>query len=235
MEKIILDKVPNDYYYKLLGTGCSGNCFLMKNKLEVFKEFRAQINYLRQLEELSTYKSNIFLFPKKFVFLNTDEDKNFLGYIRNAAKGIEFDSIDESSNFNIILSSMLELEKEMQNLTHQGMLMDDLNQDNLFYEEKNGFNVIDTDFYETTYNDDFKHQYKENLKELSATIIHCLIRYGQFESKELNDAVIKCGAYGNIRPSSLVYEFKEYIRKKTSSEVKTLGDFNKGIELIKVK
>lgn len=235
MEKIVLDKIPESYYYQALGSGASGNCFLMQNKVEVFKEFRAQIKYLSDLENLSIYKSDIFLFPQKYIFLGSESEENFAGYVRKAAVGIEFDSIDESADFNTLVTALSLLEKEIQRLTFEGLLVDDLNQGNLFYSEGSGFNVIDTDFYGVTYDDDFKHQYMANLKELSATVIHCMIRYDKFESEKLKEYIMKCGAYGRMRPSSLVQEFAEYIKKKTSEEVDTLGKFNKGMELIRIK
>ena len=232
MANIILDEIPKSYYTQRLNRGVSARCYVTDTG-DVFKKYYQQIGYVNMIRLLSEFKSDMFVFPRDLVFLRELKDENFVGYLMRFAQGQRFDSLDENIKIRPFIKHMLELEREMLRLTEQGIIMEDLNQGNIFYDKEKGFTVVDTDLFDVTLDDSFKQMYRESIKDLAESVVSQLIGLGRYENKAIQQEVFNCAAHGNIRPSTMLERIIA-ITEQECPKVETLGDFDRNLTLMKV-
>ncbi len=231
MTKIVLDEIPKGFYKKKLNRGVSARCYLTESG-DVFKKYYQKVGYVNLLQMLSEQKSDMFVFPRDLVFLHDTRDENFVGYLMRYAKGVQFDSLDESIKMKQFLRHMLELEKEMLRLTECGIIMEDLNQGNILYDKEDGFTVVDTDLYDITLDDSFKQMYRESIKDLGETVVSELIGIGNFIMPQIQEEVYNCAAHGFIRPTTMLERIIA-LTEPECGKVETLADFERNITLMR--
>lgn len=228
----IFTQIPEGYYHRRLNNGCSATCYLTDFG-KVFKEYPEEYEFLRELEFLTYYQSQDFAFPEEFVFLLEDEKKSLRGYLMKYIEGTTIKTLKDATMLRDFVRALNEFEREMLNLTTQGLLLNDLNQENLIYTPDKKIKAVDTDLYDVTSDDDFSSMYKRNLKELAATIIAQFVGDDNFKNEQLTEYVRKCGAYGRLRSSSLLEILAEEAEKEIKEPVETVGEFKQALRLLK--
>lgn len=228
----IFTQIPEGYYHRRLNNGCSATCYLTDFG-KVFKEYPEEYEFLRELEFLTYYQSQDFAFPEEFVFLLEDEKKSLRGYLMKYIEGTPISTLEDATKLRDFVRALNEFEREMLNLTTQGLLLNDLNQENLIYTPDKKIKAVDTDLYDVTSDDDFSSMYKRNLKELAATIIAQFVGDDNFKNEQLTEYVRKCGAYGRLRSSSLLEILAEEAEKEIKEPVETVGEFKQALRLLK--
>lgn len=228
----VFREIPEGYYRRRLNNGCNATCYLTDFG-KVFKEYPIDYSFLRELEYLSYYKSDFFAFPEEFVFIEGDERKSLRGYLMKYIEGSTVRTLDDAIKLRKFISALSDFEREMLKLTTEGLLFNDLNQDNLIYTSDERLKAVDTDLYDVTSDDDFGSMYKRNLKELAATIIAEFVGMNQFKSVYMRDSVEKCGAYGRLRSSSLLEILAEEAEKEIKEPIQTVGELKGTLKLLK--
>lgn len=228
----IFTQIPEGYYHKRLNNGCSATCYLTDFG-KVFKEYPEEYEFLRELEFLTYYQSQDFAFPEEFVFLLEDEKKSLRGYLMKYIEGTPICTLEDATKLRDFVRALTEFEREMLRLTTQGLLFTDLNQENLIYTPDKRIKAVDTDLYDVTSDDDFGSMYKNNLKELAATIISEFVGDDNFKNEQLTEYVRRCGAYGRLRSSSLLEILAEEAEKEIKEPVETVGEFKQALRLLK--
>lgn len=229
--EIIYENIPQEYYYKELGRGCNGICYLTKDK-NVYKEYYEEINYLDTLKALSGYDSSIFMFPKKLIYLKEISKENLKGYTMNYASGCTFNELSDNIKIKKLIEDIKELEKEMAKLLYEGIIIKDLNPTNLIYNEENGIKVIDTDFYEVTYDDIYSYRRREATIDLASTIISRIITDECYNDNEISKLITKCGGYGQMSNYVLLQEIMKIVENRYGN-INTLGEFKHCMTLTK--
>ena len=228
----IFTQIPEGYYHRKLNNGCSATCYLTDFG-KVFKEYPEEYEFLRELEFLTYYQSQDFAFPEEFVFLLEDEKKSLRGYLMKYIEGTPIKTLEDATMLRDFVRALTEFEREMLRLTTQGLLFTDLNQENLIYTPDKRIKAVDTDLYDVTSDDDFGSMYKDNLKELAATIIAQFVGEDNFKNEQLTEYVRKCGAYGRLRSSSLLEILAEEAEKEIKAPIETVGEFKQALRLLK--
>lgn len=227
MNKIVtLNEVPSDYKYKYLGEGTNGACYLTKDG-QVYKEYKDQGVYDEETERLLELDYPGFTFPKQLIFI----DDIFKGYIKDYAQGKTIESIEQLKDIRKFIEALKEFETNVMDFSYETELyLYDLNLRNLLYNEnKNEIIDIDTDVI-SSFDYHLRNPYFENLKELSNNLEYKFFPI-DYKSSTLNDMKIECIVGGYTRPSKLMeYSIKEMEKE---IEVKSLDDYNKGLNLIK--
>lgn len=234
--KIILDEIPNDFMIKSLGSGVSAECFLTSDN-KAFKKFYGS-NLGSMYKHLTTkdrHKSDIFVFPKTYVFQYNDDPDNFIGYLMEYIDGQKLSELESTTLLRDIISMVSMIEKDMKRLTYEGLMFTDLNTNNIIFKKDKTPKIVDTDLYESTYDDFFGEMYRENIKELSSSIISDVIRGGFTESHDLNGYILDSLVHGSVLPSNVLEEVMLYIKSKTGIDVKTYEEYKNGLKLIKKK
>lgn len=228
----VFREIPEGYYRRRLNNGCNATCYLT-NFGKVFKEYPEEYSYLRELEFLSYYRSDFFAFPEEFVFLESDEKKSLRGYLMKYIEGTTIKNLDDAIRLRKFVSALSDFEREMLRLTTEGLLFNDLNQDNLIYTPDAMLKAVDTDLYDVTSDDDFGSMYKRNLKELAATIIAEFVGVNQFKNTYMRESIEKCGAYGRLRSSSLLEILATEAEREIKEPIQTVGDLKTSLKLLK--
>ena len=164
-EKIILDKIPEEYMVKSLGKGASAECF-PTSEGHAFKKFNSTKDidsFYNIFASKEYYKSDIFVFPHTFVFLGKEEPVNFVGYLMKYIDGVKLQDLESNILIRDLMSAIRQIEIEMKRLTLQGLMFNDLNSRNILFQTIHTPRVVDTDLYEGTYNDMFGDMFKENI------------------------------------------------------------------------
>ena len=228
----IHSEIPQGYYSKRLSNGNNGTCYLTDFDM-VYKEYLYEYEYLKELEYLSYHKSDFVAFPEEFVFIAEKEKNSLRGYLMKYIEGVTLDQLDEATKLRDVIYALNEFEREMLRLTMEGIIFTDLNQRNLIYTPDGLIKAVDTDLYDVTSDDDFKRLYRENLKELAATIISQFVRERSYKNGYMDELIRDCGAYGKIRSSNLLEELSDEARKETKEEIETIGEFKRTLEMLK--
>lgn len=228
----IHNEIPQGYYTKRLSNGYNATCYLTDFNM-VYKEYPYEYEYLRELEYLSHYKSDFVAFPEEFIFLNKDGKPSLRGYLMKYIEGITLDQIDEATKIRDLVNALSQFEREMLRLTMEGVMFTDLNYKNLIYTPDSLIKAVDTDLYDVTYDDDFKRMYRENIKELAASIISQFVHAREFQNSRMGDLVRNCGAYGIIKSSDLIEGLTEEAKKETKEEIETIGEFKRTLQMLK--
>ncbi|MCI7083283.1 MAG: hypothetical protein MR938_01040 [Tenericutes bacterium] len=234
-EKIILDKIPEEYMVKSLGKGASAECFLTSEG-HAFKKFNSTKDidsFYNIFASKEYYKSDIFVFPHTFVFLGKEEPVNFVGYLMKYIDGVKLQDLESNILIRDLMSAIRQIEIEMKRLTLQGLMFNDLNSRNILFQTIHTPRVVDTDLYEGTYNDMFGDMFKENIKELAETIICSVVGYDELESEKMNRYIYQCGCYGMMLPSLLMSELLDYAESTLGIKIETYGDYKNSMKLLR--
>ena len=238
-KEIVIDKIPEDFMYKKLGNGksCSGECYQTKDG-RVFKKYKFPITYYKCLRDISNYyKCNHLVLPEEFYFLKNLSEENLIGYIRQLVTGNTFSNLPDNIQMMKFIKALEFLEREMVVNSSKGLFYVDMNQENMFYTPNDEIKVIDQDLYEIIFSHPYIRPVPDSMKDLACTIISVFFTPQKFTDERIYDKIRKCGAHvgGILRPSQLLEETSELLETECDTSIITLGDFRKGIELIREK
>lgn len=235
-KNIIVDKIPEEYMIKSLGSGVSAECFLTSEG-KVFKKYHDENNrwIYNSHKNKEHYDSRIFVFPEVYVFRESVSPENFIGYMMEYVQGFKYSELESSILIRDLISAVRMIEREIKSLTFQGLMFNDLNKDNIMFRTINEPKVIDTDLYEATYNDMFGDMFKENIKELAETIISDILSSGLLESLKMNRYILDCGCYGMVLPSVMMEELLHYAEQRLETNIISYGEYKNGLKMLKRK
>ena len=233
---IVVDKIPEEYMIKSLGSGVSAECFLTSEG-QVFKKYHSDNNrwVYNSHKNKEHYDSRIFVFPEIYVFKESVSPENFVGYLMEYVNGFKYSELESSILIRDLINAVRRIEREIKRLTCQGLMFTDLNKDNIMFRTINEPKVIDTDLYEATYNDMFGDMFKENIKELAETIISDILSSGLLESLKMNRYILDCGCYGMVLPSVMMEELLHYAEQRLETSIISYGEYKNGLKLLKRK
>lgn len=235
-KNIVVDKIPEEYMIKSLGSGVSAECFLTSEG-KVFKKYHDENNrwIYNSHKNKEHYDSRIFVFPEVYVFRESVSPENFIGYMMEYVKGFKYSELENSILIRDLINAVRMIEREIKSLTFQGLMFTDLNKDNIMFRTINEPKVIDTDLYEATYNDMFGDMFKENIKELAETIISDILSSGLLESLKMNRYILDCGCYGMVLPSVMMEELLNYAEQRLETSIISYGEYKNGLKMLKRK
>lgn len=236
-KEIVIDKIPEEFTHKKLGESCSGECYETKDG-RVFKKYKFPIKYYQSLKSIADfYKCNHLVLPEEFYFLKNMKEENFIGYIRALVTGTTFAHLEDNVEMVKFIRALEFLEREMVANSRRSLLYVDMNEDNLFLTPNNEIKVIDQDLYEIIGYHPYIRPVPDSMKDLASTIIHVFFTGKEFTDSRIHDNIRKCGAHigGVLRPSQLLSETSEILEQDCGTSIRTLGDFRKGLKLVKEK
>lgn len=167
---------------KTICEGIFADIYLLKNgqKFKEYKESIRDISYeyhhVPKRIEKSLYrqvelvKNEIYSFPRKIV-LNGNQ---ICGYLAQYEKGEHFDKIDETLKLELLLKMIEKLEDETINITELGLLIQDIQSQNILI-FSSILKVIDTDYYYFPTDKTYTEILKMNIREIFINIIHILL------------------------------------------------------------
>lgn len=231
-KEVTYSKIPESFYMKKIGSGKTANCYLT-DEGRVYKEFYKKYFFFNKLESLSYYKSDLIVFPEELVYLEANAAKELKGYLMRYIDGEKLINIDDAVKFKDFITSLDSFEREMFRLSRYGILFNDLNEENLMWTTDGQLKAVDTDLSVPTGEDEFGNVGKENIKELAETINGLFKLGSEFKNPELNEAVLKCGAFARMRCSTLLEKIAQEGEKEQKRTIETLGDYKDSIALLK--
>ena len=236
---IVLEtRIPKKYKSKLIGEGTSGSCYLTTFG-NVYKELNQVGRYLYdQIKDLTNYKSDLIAFPKSLIYYKYESKRGFRGYLMDHFEGVTLDYLEGKIDINVFLDHLYKLEEEIKNISKEGIVLSDINDKNMMYDENGGLKLIDTDLYETQLYKDFDKCYEWNMIELFNAIMDFIFftKFVYFDNEKLDDLYRYCGYNGKLKPSEFLYEFVEFVNKNRNTNIKTLSNLrNKGYRYFKFR
>lgn len=232
MEKIlIVDKLP-ETYTSAFSSGLTAECFLMPDG-HVYKRYFKHGKYSTFMKLFVGVENDTFIFPKQLIFLNEETEKNFKGVFTRYIEGSTVEDLSELTNMRDFLNALDIFEKQLLELSRRDVHITDVHSENMIYTKDKRLVAIDTDFYEFEVFYDISNTYKENIKELANYMVCPKFKLANIRDEKLRRLISRCAARGEVKPSHVLEEIKLDIERETKEEVKTLGDFNKGILLLK--
>ncbi len=230
----VFERIPDSYKQKFLGEGASGKCYMTSDG-EAFKEFYGFFNFEHDLQKLSCIDSPSFIFPKTLVYLGSKNPGTLKGYKMDFVNGVMVDQIDKKTKMETIIKSSSKVEDDIRNLTkNHDLLLFDINDGNVIYDENGEFKLIDTDYFEFSSSCDYIDNLKTNFRLWNEFLLYnfgCL--FDIFYKERLNLIFEIAMINGKIPSSHILEEIVEEIRKETKSDVNTIEDYERGIQLIK--
>ena len=232
MEKIlIVDKLPK-VYSSAFSSGLTAECFLMPDG-HVYKRYFKHGKYTPFIKLFAGVENDTFIFPKQLIFLKEETEKRFKAVITRYIEGSTVEELSELTDLREFLNALNVFEKELLELSRRDVHITDIHSENIIYTKDKRLVAIDTDFYEFGAFYDIPDTYKENIKELANYTVCPKFCLSDVRDPKLRRLISKCAARGEVKPSHVLEETKLAIERETKEEVKTLGDFNKGILLLK--
>lgn len=228
--EVIEEKDLNKYKKQQIGKGTSSQCYITDTN-EKFKNFRGPVSYTDSLSFLSTdFTSDIFMFPKRLVYLERVLSERCIGYVSDYVEGCTLTKINDNISMRSIVKSVYELEREIIRLTRDGLSMLDMNPSNLIVTPEGELRVIDTDLYYVCDDQFYRDLLRENIKELAASIVHCFY-YDRYKDKSVERLVYDCAAYGQTSNTYMLQETVNYLESR-GLDTSTVGSFKRSLKKI---
>ena len=125
-KNIVVDKIPEEYMIKSLGSGVSAECFLTSEG-KVFKKYHDENNrwIYNSHKNKERYESRVFVFPEVYVFKGSVSPENFIGYMMEYLKGFKYSELENSILIRDLINAVRVIEREIKSLTFQGLMFTD--------------------------------------------------------------------------------------------------------------
>lgn len=234
--KVILTEIPDEYTYERINSGACGVCYLTKDG-KVFKEFFAEIDNLSLLEYIANkYRCNHLLLPEQFVFLQTANSLEFIGYIRKYVEGQALSSLDDKVECSKLIKALCELEKEIIMNIKNGLEYHDTHGENVFYTPDDEIKIIDPDLFEISYEENFREKVNGTLMDMNYSLNSGVFEIANLKNSPLASLVQRSHKYyerGFLKPSDYVSELVSTLESTSESPILTIGDVKKELKLIK--
>jgi len=154
-----------------IGKGACANVYKYGNKaLKMLNESGKAMANLQETSKLVGIKNDTFVLPQEIV---TNEDGEVIGYILELVEGKAFidDRVINHMDFATLKGAIVKVEKDLQQLSANKILCNDLNHKNIMWDSKNGYiKIIDTDSF--VVNEDLTEEqiYEMNLEQFNIQI-----------------------------------------------------------------
>ncbi len=229
---IIVDTEPASFFKEYLDQGFTGMCYKTEDG-KVYKQLHNDLIDVGLLRYLSHIKMDNFAFPETLVYQYERKKENILGYLMPFMEGPSIKDIDPNINMLDLIESIERAEMNIYELSkYGGVQMDDVNPSNVIFSPDKEIKFIDTDLYDYFPSEEEYEIFKLNIKEFG-NLIMCLYADGfPFTNDRINEMWYKCVRNGRARPSIILYELYNELQNNFD-KVNTMGEFKKGIELLK--
>ncbi len=196
-KKVLVDykKLLNFYrdYYKGCLTGAEGFCLVNKGQLrKIYFEPRDE----RCRTDLSQFKSSFIVFPQYYLYDKVKPDQ----VVGEVQKYVRKEELRISLNDEVLIEKLIKNYKALleELKIYRQILMDDIFTGNVLYNDKDGFNLIDTTNWSVTGNDNYQDN-KFNLDDsIIEVILSDILEITQFSFCNLSfvNGLKKLGDYG---------------------------------------
>lgn len=232
----VLQRIPDSYRKSYVSEGANAICYRTSNGY-VYKEFINGISENNDLEMLSKIHNPYFAFPRRLIYLKEKTLAGLVGYIMDYVDGILFYEIDPKTPIEVLIKASKNIEKAILEFTRKySILIYDLNNGNVLFQNNNEFRIVDTDLYEYSPSNGLYYNLKYNMKQWNEYMLYNFgFSFNTFYSDVLNLRFEIAMNNGKISASSLIKEVVFEIERKLNASVKTLDDYNQGIKLIRKK
>lgn len=230
---IVFNKGTNSLKENYLKSGCHGSCYLIGNNL-VYKEMPLEAMDPNRIRHFSFAESDYFSFPKMVVYNNQRSDENMVGYIMNYIEGIRIDKINKEEKIEDLINACEILEKEILRISrYEGIVLYDVSYDSMRYTKDKEIKLIDTDSYLFEPSEETSFNYKRSLRELSNNMMLLLAKGYPFKDNNLSENYEKCIFYGGVKPSNMLMEILDQIRKETKENITTIEEYKEAQKILK--
>ncbi len=211
-----------------INEGVAGTTYLLSDTNEVYKEFfKPEVNprYIDMLKSLTKLNSKSFAFPKTLIGTEVE----VRGYIMDFVKGTSLTEIANNTSFDKFVEDVNRFERAVYDLTLQGIMIRDINYNNIFYSTESGIVAIDTDEYGLLPDDNIREMYRLNIDEFCGLIFSFLFDYELLKDlpsgirKKHDDIIL----YGIMAPSLFLKEVRIILEGYYKQSITTLEDFLK--------
>ncbi len=227
MEKRInVEKIPESFKAKELGTGHNGTAYLTSDD-KVYKEYHTEGIDDEVTDKLLDLDYEGFTFPKQLVI----EKGKFKGFIKDYVEGVSLEDLDlDKTNVYDFLIALRKFEEQLMEFSYDTELdVYDLNLNNLVYTEDKRIVDIDTDpMHPFTY--PVTNPYYENQKYLAESL-HSIFMNGEFKSLRLQQLQNEILVGGFMKPSKFIGEALE--KMDHYIDVESISDYQKGLSLLR--
>lgn len=224
--------IPEEYKYEYIDEGVSGKCYRTEDGSQVFKELINK-GLDKQLMKHFTYiKSDSVAFPRTIIYKDELKDENIIGYLCDYVAGTSFDKLSDKTSIDDIINASDILEKELKRLAEQGIQIYDMKEAHTFFTPNKRIVLTDTDLYSYSLEEPID-LYKGNIKEWGLfTLLYFKTSY-PYKSEKLNELFLRLVYNGKVKPSIILEHMLKEMRKASGSNIKTIGEFKEGQQLIK--
>ena len=232
----VFDTIPSEYKQSYLGEGTHGDCYLTSYG-DVYKEFKGSFPYDTELGMTSEIVLPSFAFPTKLVYLGKKDPSALKGYRMDRVIGKKFCDLDPKTKIEVLLDAARGVEKDILELVkYHAIVLYDLNNANVLFQNNDTFRVIDTDLYYWMPSEETYDNLKQSMMEWNEYLLYNMKGGRQaFYSEKLNNYHEIALTNGKYRASSVIEEVLDEIRVNTGIEPTTLEEYNESVKLIKRK
>lgn len=187
--------------------------------IKVFDE-PFSVDFLRKIDEFSRYDYDFVTFPKEIVL----NKRKYNAYTMRKINGMMFSQLDDSFNYEDILKLGSNLQKDIKELSEEGIRIEDCHSDNIMLDLETGKLVlIDIDFWSKRKKGDtylVKRNFKSFDKVLRFKIFgkENLNMFNDFEESAYKSDYIDfyetfIGLFFNKEKVKTIGDIKEYVKK----------------------
>lgn len=224
--------VDNYENLKMIGGGDHADIYICGDK--AYKIFNNE-SYLKNhvSKDLIGKKSNLIVYPEELI--QDNRTGTIIGYITPYIQSQTLEDVIYNTSFENLKEIYSEVEKQIREDSKNGLVVNDLTEKNIIWDEKNlKCRIIDTD--EFTFDSEKDHT-EGNVKELTTAFIGALgrdiIRFTR-DNNDLYHYMYSDGKYKIIYNSFNEYldKLKEEVEKATGRKMTELTQMKKEVELI---
>ena len=237
MNKIVqYNELPEKEF--IIETGMHHKIYLLSNGLK-YKEYnpndpsfiKSPYNkeLIQSLKEQINTTSPLISFPTSIVL----NKRTLYGTISKFETGDTLENIDQDTNIFKLLKQIYQAEIEIERLSKEGWLLDDINSKNIIVNTKlpeYTFKIIDTDYYVKRTDAKYEELIKLNRSQLMAALIDALIPLIAISDTSHNKKIYNyylLAINGKIKPTEFFYELIELISKR--NEISTVLELRKSL------
>ena len=234
-KNIVYTTLPSIYTKNYIAQGVYGSCYKVDDNtaFKLFHDYNYYLDIYDNVKKLSTFDSDFFVFPEAFIYQYEISPETILGYTMQYIDGNKLNDLDKKVDIRRLFSLFDSLEKEIKEYTtEEGLLFEDIHDDNILFSKDGKLKVLDVDLYKFSIYEEPIMIYKSNMKELGNCILPIFFKKIRLKDEKLQRYYLSCILDGKVKPSYILFEALNSMEKEMGS-VNTLGEFDKGLKLIR--
>ncbi len=221
---MIIDK-ENIENKKHLGSGKMADVYRDEENNKALKIYKEGENVPRIEPKLLEMENDGFVFPEELVY---DKEDNLVGYSMEYVDGTELMSCIDNLSLDKIQDCISELEKEVDDVSENGVTMFDSHEGNYFWDKENEkIKIIDTELYNVVENKSVESN-RRNVDETLGVVIGLdKGSLSTYINNNFAEEMLEAKKSGkDISTSEMLTKIKE---KVGEDKIETLGDLKKVI------